>query len=356
MTDPHRLGARIQKRLSSALHSARFHASLRHLYGPRQRATAPDEVVLIALVRDGAYYLDAFFKHYRRLGVAHFVFLDTGSQDDTLAQLRQQAGVSILQSTLPWGAYENSFRNYAAKRFARDRWCLIADMDEVFDFDGSDRIGLQGLTGYLAANGYNGLMAQMLEMFPKARLRDCATLSYAQALAQFDHYDISTIDAHDYHSAETGLAYFLRQNQAATPLPQVLFGGIRGKVFGERCCLTKHPLVYIGDGVAPALHPHASTGLRLAPMTALIKHYKFANDSLARDRASVAGGMIAHGEDRQRLQVLAASPDLSLWSKEAQRFDGISPLQAQGFLQVDPAYDAYLANLPQAAQNTAAPT
>mgnify|MGYP002332277679 CR=1 FL=1 len=334
--------ARLRKRMSAAWHHARFKASLRHLHGPKQRIAAADEVVLIALVRDGAYYLEAFFDHYRRLGVSHFVFFDNGSQDDTLERLRQEPDVSLLQSTLPWGAFENSFRNYAAKRFATDRWCLITDMDEIFDFEGSTEIGLAGLTAFLTRRGYTGVVAQMLEMFPKAPLREVATLSYAQSLLQFDHCNISSVTAHDYQSPGSGLGYFLRQNQTTAPEPKVLFGGIRGKVFGENCCLTKHPLVFVGPDVEPALHPHASTGIRIAPMTALIKHYKFANDALARDQASVAEGSINHGEDRQRLSVLAQTPDLSLWSPTAQRYPGITALQSQGFLQTDAAYSADL--------------
>ncbi|WP_122072822.1 glycosyltransferase family 2 protein [Pseudophaeobacter sp. EL27] len=345
------IAARIKKRLASALHRARFLASIRHLQGPKQRIATRDEVVLVALMRDGSYYLDGFFDHYRRLGVAHFVFFDNGSRDDTLESLRDQPDVSILQSTLPWGRYENSFRSYAAKRYATDRWCLIADMDEIFDFDGSAEIGLQGLTRFLTKQGYSGLMAQMLEMFPKAPLRKTATLPYVQALAQFDHCDITSMTAHDYQSPGSGLGYFLRQNEVAEPAPQVLFGGIRGKVFGENCCLSKHPLIFVGAGIEPACHPHASTGLRLAPMTALIKHYKFANDALARDRASVADALIAHGEDRQRLSVLGQNPDLSLWSPQAQHFPGISSLQQQGFLQADPAYSAYLAERRHEVQN-----
>ncbi|MEP2717202.1 glycosyltransferase family 2 protein [Pseudophaeobacter sp.] len=339
--------ARLKNRLLPLFQQLRFLASLRHLQGPRRRVAAPDEVVLVTLVRDGAFYLDAFFDHYRALGVAHFVFFDNGSSDATLAQLQEQPGVSVLQSRLPWGAYENIFRSYAARCFAQDRWCLIVDMDEIFDFEGRAEIGLPGLTRYLTRQGYTGLMAQMLEMFPKAPLRAVANLPYRSVLEQFDHCDISTVTSYDYQSTKSGLAYFLIQNRATPPAPQILFGGVRGKVFGEDCCLSKHPLIFVGPAVTPALHPHASTGLTLAPMSALIRHYKFANDALARDRASVAAASIAHGEDQQRLSVLQQQPDLSLWSPEAQPFPGITALQEQAFLQADPACTACLADLAQ---------
>lgn len=345
MTDPSGRASfweRLKKRLARHLHQWRFNSSLRHLHGPRDRVAAPDEVVLVALVRDGAYYLDAFFDHYRGLGIRHFVFFDNGSSDDTLARLQREKGTAILQSTLPWGQFENEFRTHAARHYARDRWCLIVDMDELFDFEGRTEIGLSGLTRYLRSQGYTGLMAQMLEMFPQAPLRQVATLPYPEVLKQFCFCDISAVTAHDYTSPANGLAYFLHQNETTSPAPQILFGGIRGKVFGETCCLSKHPLVFVGPGVRPAVHPHASTGLRLPPMTALIKHYKFANDSLTRDQKSQAGATIAHGEDRLRVSVLGQNPDLSLHSPQAQSFPGIEALLHQGFLQADPAFRTHL--------------
>lgn len=333
---------RFKKRLAKAVHRLRFRASLRHLHGPGKRTAAPDDVVLVALVRDGAYYLDAFLDHYRSLGIRQFVFFDNGSTDGTLERIKREPGSVILQSTLPWGQFENDFRNHAVQRYAKDRWCLIVDMDEIFDFEGRNKIGLTGLIQYLGEQGYSGMMAQMLEMFPKAPLKQVADLTYPQALEQFRYCDISSIRSHDYTDAATGLSYFLQQNSGQPPLPQILFGGIRGKVFGEGCCLSKHPLIFVGPDVDPARHPHASTGLNLAPMTAVIQHYKFANDTLARDRQTLAAGSISHGEDRLRLTRMEQAPDLSLWSEEAQAYPGITALQTQGFLQADPAYSTHL--------------
>lgn len=340
------LWGRLSKRLKRHWQQFRLQRSLCHLHGHKGRVAAPGDVVLIALVRDGSYYLDVFFDHYRALGIRHFVFVDNGSCDETLTRLKQEPGVAVLQSTLPWGSFENDFRTAAARRYGQDRWCLIVDMDEIFDFEGRFEIGLAGLTQYLDSQGYTGVMAQMLEMFPKAPLRDVATLPYRDVLEQFSQCDLSAINAQAYESAETGLAYFLQQNASAKAAPPILFGGIRGKVFGENCCLSKHPLIFVGPGVGPAVHPHASTGLRLAPMTALIKHYKFANDSFGRDQKSQASASIAHGEDRLRLAALRQKSDLSLWSETAQAYPGISGLQQQKFLLADPEFTAHIAQSP----------
>ncbi len=339
------LSKRLGKRLERYRESLRFAASLRHIHGPHRRFSGPDDVTLIALVRNGGYYLEAFFDYYQSLGIRHFVFFDNGSDDDTIAQIRRRPGTAILQSRLPWGAFENTFRSYAARRYAKDRWCLIVDMDEIFDFPGRQEIGLTGLVRYLSANGYTALVSQMLEMFPKAPLRDVAQMPYAEVLEAFRFYDLSSISTFPYHAPDTGLSYFLNQNRSEGPnAPELLFGGVRAKVFGESCCLTKHPLVFVGPGVTAGVHPHAASGARIAPMTGLIRHYKFANDSLARDRRSVQTASIEHGEDKLRLARLSKQPDLSLWSKDAREAPDIARLQNDGFLQASDEYEAYLHN------------
>jgi len=338
-----KLAARTGRMVHSALRSARFRASLRHLHGPSRRFAAPEEVVLVALVRDGEYYLDVFFEHYRRLGVSAFVFFDNGSADATVARIRREPGTAVLRSALPWLQFENSFRAYAARRYGRDRWCLFADMDELFDFEGSGTAGIQGLTRYLAQSGYTAMQAQMLEMFPEGPLAAARGLSYAEAVKAFRCSDISTVRALDYASEATGFSYFLRQNSLPPGGAQMLYGGVRGKVFGENCCLSKHPLVFNGPGVQAAVHPHASAGVRVADAEGLIRHYKFAGDSLGRDLQIQAGTVSEHGEDRLRSRAMLARPELALWSEDAVQDASVADLQQQGFLRRSAACSAFLA-------------
>lgn len=335
--------SRIRARRDRAAHHRRFLRSVDHLHGPEGPTTAPDDVIVVALVRDGMFYLDAFLRHYRALGAAQFVFCDNGSGDGTIERLQQEKDVVILRSTLPWGEVENDFRRYAAGRYAPGRWCLYADMDEIFTFEGAEQIGLPGLTRYLATQGYTAMMAQMLEMVPDAALSEASQLTYAEALEAYEWYDLRQITRYDYHDRQIGFAWFLKDNRLANDRLQVLFGGLRARVFDENCCLTKHPLVRIVEGVEPGVHPHAASGVQVAPMTGLIKHYKFAGDAAARDADTLARGVIPHGEDARRMARFKAEPELSLWSNEAQRFEGLAPLYAEGFLQRDAGFDAFLA-------------
>ena len=332
---------RIRNKLSQAARRRRFSNAVERVSG--QGFTVPEgEVLAIVLVRDGEYYLDAFFEYYRALGIRYFAFIDNGSTDGTLARLRREEGCVIDRAVLPLAQYEDLIRAYPAQAYGQNRWCLYVDMDEQFDFEGRMRHGLPALVRYLEARGETAMMAQMLEMFPRAPLVQVQDLSFADALVRFHYYDISTVEHFAYHSADIPFEALLRDNRLSNDALEFKFGGVRGKVFGETCCLTKHPLVFNGPQVVPAAHPHLSRNVVVSDVTAVIRHYKFAGNVAARDAASAVSGDLAHGEDRARLDVLRAQQALTLYSGDAQAWGGIAPLYDAGFLTASASYSAFL--------------
>lgn len=339
MTRLSHLWQRLIYRVTEPLKEARFRRSITHVHGPHDLDVAPDDVVLLALVHNGAYYLDVFFDHYRAMGVKHFVFLDNGSTDDTVARIKAEPGTIIDHCPLPLGAFEHMMRGHMAQTYGQNRWCLYIDMDEILDFEGREQHGIQGLTRYMAAQGHTAMMAQMLEMFPKAPLAEVAELPFDQVQSVFSYYDTSTLSRFGYHAADNPLADLLLDNEVTNPEIDFLFGGVRGKVFGENCCLTKHPLIFNGPDVTPAPHPHLSKGVRCSDVTVVLKHYKFANDPGARDAATVAGAVIGHGEDEMRASRMTAEPALTLFSLDARPWNRVALLRRAGFLQGSEAYD-----------------
>jgi hypothetical protein len=292
------------------------------------------------------FYLQEFLHHYRTLGAHSFVFFDTGSTDGTVERLKQEPDVSILHSDLPWGEFESDFRNYAATTLCMGHWVLYADMDELFCFEGQEQIGLRGLTRYMQTQGYTGLVAQMLEMVPKEPLAQAATWPYAQVLERFRSYDVSDVMDRDYFNPGAKFGWFLRNNTLGSQQIRVKMGGVRHTFFDEMCCLTKHPLVFVDGNTKPGVHPHCASNVRTADFTALIKHYKFANDTLGRDRDSVANNAIHHGEDALRLKRMSEDSALSLSSDTAQDFAGIAQLQHQDFLVASDRFRAFIAEYP----------
>ncbi len=345
MKTPLHILRRVLQRAAERRRRARFAASLRHIHGPKVLETGKDEVIAIVLVRNGSYYLDAFLDHYRSIGIRHFVFIDNGSTDDTLTRIAAEPDTVIDQCTLPLAGYEDLLRAYPARTYGQNRWCLYVDMDEILDFQGATTHGIRALTTYMQARGHTAMVAQMLEMFPKAPLSQVADLPYDRVLRDFVYYDISQVTRHDYHSPDIAFSDLLRDNQTTSDAVKFCFGGVRGKVFGENCCLTKHPLIFNGPGVTPAPHPHLSMGVTVSDVTPVIQHYKFANNSLARDAASLASGDLAHGEDAARAKVLSDSPDVSLFSLDARRWNRVELLARPGFTVTTQDYAEHLADL-----------
>lgn len=323
----------ISWRVDRMIRNMRFRASLRHLSGPARIPGGRQDVVVIALVRDGMYYLDEFLRYYRALGAGHFIFCDNGSGDGTLSRLADETDVTVLSSQLPWMSIENQFRRHAAQAYCANRWVLYADMDEVFVPPPTGDGSLRDLTVRLDALGATAMLAQMLEMVPEGPLRDWVGADFASCLQGFDRYELTCIAATPYGDHDAiPFGKLIEKNTELGADLKILFGGLRRRVFGETCCLSKHPLVFVGPEVTPAVHPHCSEGVRVAPATALIKHYKFAGDSIARDSDTLARGVSDHGEDALRTRAFEATPDLSLAGSDARKFVGLQPLFDAGFI------------------------
>src|ERR671917_1607873 len=145
--------------------------SIEHLYGPEEVPYEEDELVLVCLVRDGRPYVKSLVEHHTSMGIKHMFFLDNGSTDGTVEALKQYDNVSVLHTGLPFKRYEVSMRQHLIERFGKKgRWCLYADMDELFDYPYSDVVDLGSLLGYLNERSYTAVVGQMLDMFPEEPL------------------------------------------------------------------------------------------------------------------------------------------------------------------------------------------
>jgi hypothetical protein len=347
---PHRLLARLPgalwrapgRALDSSLERfvrpARLRESIRHVHGPEEVPCARDEVILISVVRNGAPYLDAFIEHHLALGVKHIVLLENDSTDDTIRAACRHARVTVLQTHLPYRHYENHMKAYLARRFSRDRWNLCCDIDELFDYPFSDRVGLGRLVGYLDSRGFGAVVAQMLDLFsdrPLSRLRDGPD---GPIHSQHSHYDISDISKYAY-------AWSRLSNDAV----KMHFGGIRRTLFGTENGLTKAALVLVRDGVGIFQDWHHATNTVVADFTCVLRHYPFTGAFYHKVREAAASGRygrVTTDEYRDYWRVLAANPDLSLRLPTARIYEGPIRLLEQGFLVASPGFIEWASSQP----------
>src|SRR5215211_1917211 len=154
-----------------------IHSSIEHLHGPESVDLQKDELIVLTQVRNSRPYVQSFIEHYRFLGAKHMVFLDNGSTDGTVAALKGYDNVTVLRTMLPYRTHNVAMKQYLIERFGRQRWSLLVDIDELFDYPFSDVVGLKALLRYLSSNGYTAMVAHMLDMFPAEPLSRDASLS-----------------------------------------------------------------------------------------------------------------------------------------------------------------------------------
>ena len=100
-------------------------------------------------MQDGEPWVRSLVEHYCSLGARDLVFLDNNSTDETVSAACEYDNVTVLRTTLPFGASiegaegQNLMRRYLIECFGRNRWSLSVNMDELLDHPYSDVISLE---------------------------------------------------------------------------------------------------------------------------------------------------------------------------------------------------------------------
>jgi hypothetical protein len=308
------------------------------IFGPARVDLAPDEVAVVSLMKDAAYFVGPFIKHHQALGVRHIVIVDNGSSDETVGIASAFADVTVIRNTLPAKHHEILLRDVATRQVLRGGWVLFADADEMFE----PPLGapLPRLIAYLNAQGFTAMVTQMLDLFSPLPYGVGKAWGYDQVVAQANCYSLGQVTSIPYHDrAQIGFSWFLDGNDGNVALK---IGGLRREVFGEACFLSKHSLVRNVPGVQLMTHPHCASGVRVADVTGVLRHYKLAGDYLARDRASVAAGTWDHAEDAKRLAAAVGGDSFCIAPAAPQVYAGPEVLVAQGFLEASDRFRRFI--------------
>lgn len=140
----------------------------------------PGRVTVYSIMRNERFFLDAFFSHYRRLGIEQFVILDDGSTDGSVEFFRAQPDCVLLSSDLAFGQQvrvrmpDGEVRTERAgvlfKRVIGEVWCagnygLYVDADEFLLLP-PGIADLPALYARLAAHSIDAVVAAMVEFYP----------------------------------------------------------------------------------------------------------------------------------------------------------------------------------------------
>ncbi len=159
---------RRQLRLFRALRKRR---ELRAL-ADRTGAIRPGDILLFCTLRNEDQRLPYFLRHYRTLGVAHFLIVDNGSTDESRALLADQPDVSVWHTTASYrkSRFGMDWLQGLLMRHGHGHWCLTVDADELLVYPHHDTRPLPALTDWLDARGQEQFGTLMLDLYPKGPL------------------------------------------------------------------------------------------------------------------------------------------------------------------------------------------
>lgn len=323
-----------------------IHYTIQHLHGLEEVVYDGNELAVFCLVRDGRPYVRSFIEHYLSLGVKHVYFLDNGSTDGTVEVAKEYENVTVFQSTLPFKVYQMQMKQYLMERFARNRWALCVDIDELFDYPYSDVVSLNTLLNYLSERSFTAVVTQMLDMFSEEPVLDAATQDKDERLKeQYRFYDISNVHAHDYetHTGICGPGNSLTNGDIS-----IYKDGVKGTVFpGNTPVLTKHALVYLDDRIRPMDgNAHKASNAKVADITCVLFHYKFTNNLHESVRLAVMRENYNKDSRKHKmyLKTLEKKPSLHLKRDTSKKLNGVNELVHNQFLVVSKQYLTLLEN------------
>ncbi len=135
----------------------------------RTAQIAPGAVLLLCTLRNEALRLPYFLKHYRSLGVDHFLFVDNDSTDDSRALIADQPDASLWHSSASYRAsrFGMDWVQWLLIRHGHGHWCLTVDADELLVYPHHDTRPLAALTAWLDERAIDSFGTLMLDLYPK---------------------------------------------------------------------------------------------------------------------------------------------------------------------------------------------
>lgn len=313
---------------ASPLQRAREWWSVCHVSGSKRLSVDPASVTVLTRVENGAYYVPSFVAHYRKLGAAHMIFLDTGSTDGTVEMLQKEPDVTVYRTTLPFKTHRLWMQRWLMDRLPEGAWVLNADIDELLEYPRSSTVSLPSLVSYFEVRGYNAMRAHMLDFFSGGSIGTEEMPAPAPLTERFPWYDLSNISE-------------IPPDGRFGEMPAYR-GGIRCSIFNwQHFWLTKHPLMKTGCGIeAYTENEHMALGARCADVTGALLHFKF----VPRFRTYVEDAVRRrqHWKDSFEyglyLDLLEREPGTCFKKESARRWRGVDVLLQEGFLVAGEAY------------------
>lgn len=152
---------------------------------------SPDSILVFATVRNEIERIPYFLKHYRALGVDHFLIVNNGSDDGTVAHLKDQPDVSLWSTTESYrlSRFGMDWLTWLMSQYGHGHWCLTVDADELFIYPNWKTRPLSALTEWLETSEQNSMAAMMLDLYPQGPVGNGTLNPESDPTEQLTHFD-----------------------------------------------------------------------------------------------------------------------------------------------------------------------
>ncbi|HEY0274767.1 MAG TPA: glycosyltransferase family 2 protein [Paenirhodobacter sp.] len=135
----------------------------------RTAAISRSDVLVFVTLRNERARLPWFLRHYRDIGVGHFLIVDNGSDDGSTEYLRDQPDVSLWSTRASYKSanFGMHWMNHLLRRYGCGHWVLVVDPDELFVYPYCDSRPIGALTDWLDGQDIGSFPAMLLDMYPK---------------------------------------------------------------------------------------------------------------------------------------------------------------------------------------------
>ena len=157
----------------------------------RHQARTSTDIFLFATAHNERHRLTFFLEYYRKLGVNHFFFIDNASDDGTGEYLAAQPDVSLWQTSNSYkkANFGMDWINNLLRKYAREHWALVVDIDEFFVYPYCDTRPLRALTDWLDASSINSFGAMLLDLYPTTSLEEQDYVAGQNPFKTLTHFD-----------------------------------------------------------------------------------------------------------------------------------------------------------------------
>lgn len=133
---------------------------------------APGDLLVFVTLRNENPRLPWFLDYYRRMGIAHFLAVDNGSDDGGPEYLAAQPDVSLWHADEGYKAarFGMDWQNHLLGRYGHGHWCLTVDPDEFLIYPHCDSRPLRALTDWLDASAQRSFPAMLVDVYPRGPL------------------------------------------------------------------------------------------------------------------------------------------------------------------------------------------